>query len=190
VSRDDRTYARFYYEDFIRDYPDVWSDDLRFACWLRLFVRAEQMWPLPVELPRSVRPKVLAYLVERGLVSVSGDFYTVKGMDAERTRRRNAARNAAAQRWDSGRNANASADAMPRRDETSKDETSIPPPPTSGGRRRDETNARATGSSPRQLGQAPRDLGESPRQVTRREKRDPTPLHVILNRANANGGDQ
>lgn len=67
----------------------------------------------------------------------------------------------------------------------------IPPPPAERGRRRDGTNPRATGSSPRQNGHAPRDLGESPRQIVKAQKRDMTPLHVILARSNAagSGGD-
>ena len=181
----DRRYARFYYPEFVRDYQDVYTDDAAFATWLRLLVTAEQMWPMTPELPRSVRPRGLRVLVERGLVTTDGVTFHVKGLDAERTRRSASARNAAAVRWQSDRNADGNAESMPStRTRTSTKE--IPPPPTSGGRRKDGTNPRAQGTAPRQNGHAPRDLGESPRQVKRAEKRDPTPLHVILARAAEN----
>lgn len=62
-----------------------------------------------------------------------------------------------------------------------------PPPPAKRGRRKNRTNPRSEGTAPRQNGHAPRDLGESPRQTLRAEKRDPTPIHVILARSNAVG---
>lgn len=188
MSRDDRKYARFYFPEFIRDYPAVYRDDAALATWMRLLVIAEQMWPMPPELPRSVRPRPLRVLTLAGLVAVDGTTFQLKGHDAERTRRSESGRIGASVRWDSGGNANASADAVPSTS-TSTSTREIPPPPTSGGRRKDGTNLRATDSSPRQRGDAPRDRGESPRQVTRAQKRDMTPLHVILARANANGGD-
>lgn len=119
----DRTYARFYFPEFIRDYPHVYANDAAFAAWMRLFVTAEAMWPARPELPRSVRTKTLAILTSCGLVDTDGMTYSVKGMDAERTRRQDAARSAAAKRWHSNGNANAYADAMPRRDETRRDKT-------------------------------------------------------------------
>jgi hypothetical protein len=185
VSRDDRRYARFYYPEFIRDYPEVYADDAAFAAWMRLLVIAEQMWPMPAELPRSVRPRPLRTLIEAELVTVSGVTFALKGHAAERQRRSDTGRNASAKRWESERNANASANAMPSTS-TSTSKAEIPPPPTSGGRRKDATNPRSTGAAPRQNGHAPRDLGESPRQRVKAEKRDMTPLHVILARSNAN----
>lgn len=181
----DRRYARFYYPEFVRDYAHIYDDDAAFALWMRLLVTAEQMWPMPAELPRSVRPKALALLTSCGLVKVDGTRFAIKGLDAERTRRSDSARNAAAVRWESGRNAGRNAEALPST-RTSIDETNTPPPPTSGGRRNDGTNPRAQGTAPRQNGHAPRDLGASPRQVTKAEKRDPTPVHVILARASEN----
>lgn len=188
MTRDDRRYARFYYPEFIRDYPTVYADDAAFAAWMRLLVVAEQMWPMDGELPRSLRPRPLRTLVEAGLVTVTGSTFAIKGHAAERSRRSDSGRNAAAVRWDSGRNANASADAMPSTS-TSKSKADSPPPPTSGGKRSNGTNPRSAGMSPRQNGHAPRDLQESPRQVTKAAKRDMTPVHVILARSNANRED-
>jgi hypothetical protein len=119
----DRTYARFYYPEFIRDYPHVYADDAALSAWLRLFVTAEAMWPARAELPRSVKTRTLAKLTAYGLIETDGRTYSVKGMDAERSRRRDNARTAAAKRWHSDRNADAHADAMPKRDETSRDKT-------------------------------------------------------------------
>lgn len=118
----DRTYARFYFPEFIRDYPHIYADDAAFAAWMRLFVTAEAMWPAYPELPRSVRQRVLAKLTSCGLITTDGRTYQVKGMDAERTKRRDSARNAAAMRWQSARTAEGHASAMPRRDETRRDE--------------------------------------------------------------------
>ena len=178
----DRRYARFYYPEFIRDYPTVYSDDAAFATWMRLLVVAEQMWPLSMELPRSVKPRPLRVLVESGLVATDGTFFALKGLDAERTRRRDAGRKGAAVRWDSNGNANA----LPS-PSTSKDETNLPPPPAERGRRKDATNPRAVGTAPRQNGHAPRDIGTSPRQEREARKRGPSSLHEILRRAAAGG---
>lgn len=104
-----RKYLRFYYPEFQRDYPDIYADDATFAAWMRLLVLSEQTWPANPELPRSVRPKALAILRDRGLVIVTGTAYQLKGFVAERTARSSAAAYAAAVRWQSGGNA----DAMP-----------------------------------------------------------------------------
>lgn len=174
-----RQFARFYYDDFIAEYPAVYADDALLSSWLRLLVIAEKMWPMAPEVPRSVRPRPLSLLIDAGLVAMTGEHcYRIRGLDAERTRRRNAARNAAAQRWQSDGNADAPAEAMPRRDEERRGE--IPPPPTSGGRRADRTNPRALGESPRQTSTNPRANGESPRQERQAEKTGPTALRDVM----------
>lgn len=172
MSRTDRHFARFYYDDFIREFPEVYADDAAFAAWMRLLVRAEKDWPTVPELPRSIRPKALRVLVDAGLVTLcDAHCYRILGLDAERTRRQGAGRKGAAVRWDNERNANASAVAMPRRDETRRDE--ITPPPAELGRRKSGTNPRATGTNPRAN-------GTSPRQERDKQKRGPTRLHEIL----------
>jgi hypothetical protein len=103
----DRRYARFYYPEFVHDYPDVYADDAAFATWMRLLVTAEQMCPMDPEIPRSTRSKPLSKLVDRGLVATDGRTYAIKGHAAERDRRSQTGRNAAAVRWESERNANA-----------------------------------------------------------------------------------
>lgn len=173
MTRDDRKYARFYYPEFIRDYPAVYADDAAFATWMRLLVIGEQMWPMPVELPRSVRPRALRLLIEAGLVATDGTNFALKGLDAERSRRRDTARNAAAQRWDSGRNA----DAVPS---TSTSTSTNDSPPPQVGRRKNGTNPRAQGTNPRAS-------GTSIRQEREGRKRQPVSLHDILKAANAGG---
>lgn len=121
MARDERTYARFYYPEFIRDYPHIYTDDAAFAAWVRMFVTAEAMWPAGPELPRSVKTRILAKLTSSGLITTDGRTFRVRGMDAERTRRQESARKAAAMRWHSTGNASAHADAMPRRDETRRE---------------------------------------------------------------------
>jgi len=162
-------YARLYHK-FSGEYPDIYADDRALAAWVRLLMLADATWPMRPPMPRSARPKVLALLVGAGLVILDGDTYTVRGLDAERIRRRDAGRVGAAKRWESDGNAVgnaiASADVMPSivRAEQSR---SIPPPPAERGRRKDGTNPRAVGTSPRQNDHAPRDQGTSPRQEKR-----------------------
>lgn len=193
--RPDRKYARFYYDDFIREYPAVYADDVAFAAWGRLLVTAEKMWPIPPELPRSLKPRALRALVAAGLVEQCGQqCFRIRGLDAERTRRSGLARNAADARWNADGNAASTADGnaevdaenMPRRVRV-REETSTPPPPTNGGRRTDRTNPRAVGASPRQNGTSPRETGESPRKVREAQKRGPSKLSEILSRAAAAG---
>jgi hypothetical protein len=129
-------------------------------------------------LPRSVKSAPLRLLAEAGLIAVNDDEYVMRGLDAERNRRRDAARTGAAKRWESERNANA----LPRRerDEKSRDEKESPPPPAKRGRRSDGTNPRAQGTAPRPNGTNPRANGASPRDVRDAHKRGPSSLHEIL----------
>jgi hypothetical protein len=185
MARPERPYARVYFDDLQRDYPDIYADDAALAAWLRLLVIAEKMWPSVPEVPRSIRPRALYSLVDAGLVErMPPHCYRIKGLDAERTRRQESARNAAGVRWQSDRNAAGNAEPMPstRRDEN---ETKIPPPPTRGGRRKDGTNPRQTGTEPRSNGTNPRAIGTSTRQVRKAEKRGgfPASIHDILQAA-------
>jgi hypothetical protein len=188
----DDPYSRFYHR-FAREFPHIYADDAAFAAWGRLLMAADAAWPLRPALPRSVRPKVIRLLVGAGLLILEGDYYTCRGLDAERERRRRAGKRGAAGRWgkddaddeppddamgNAVRNAPRSptgnapngADAMPRRDETRRDEI-LPPPPAKRGRRKDGTNPRATGDDPRANGTNLRASGESPKQQREAEKR-------------------
>ncbi len=174
------SYSRLYHR-FPEEFQAIYEDDRTLATWVRLLLQADASWPLRPPLPRSVKARPLAVLVDAGLVSVSGDTYRIRGLDAERNRRSDAGRIGAVKRWQSDGNANASATAMPRRDETSKGETrEIPPPPAERGRRADETNPRALGSNPRANGTSPRAEGTSTRQRRIGEKTGPTQLGSVL----------
>lgn len=186
-------YSRLYHR-FASEFPTIYADDRALATWIRLLLQADASWPMRPPIARSVRPKPLAQLVEVGLVTLLGDAYAVKGLDAERTRRREAARTGAAKRWQSDGNANASANAMPRRDETrlTEETTKIPPPPAERGRRANGTAPRSTGASPRNRGANPRAKGTSTRQLRKAEKSGPLALstHELLRRAAAAGAPE
>lgn len=136
------TYARLYHK-FAYEFPAIYGNDRLLAAWVRLLMVADASWPMRPPIPRSVPVRAWNTLVDCGLVLPDGDTYTIRGLDAERTRRRDAGRTGAAKRWENernaDRNANASAVAMPNRTEKSN----TPLPPTGGGRRADATNPRA-----------------------------------------------
>ncbi len=121
VRRDDRKYVRVYY-DILREYPDICADVGAFGLWVRLLMMADSIFPGVPSLPRLARPRDLTKLVDAGLVTISGDTFTLRGLEAERARRGASARNAAAVRWHSERSASGDPVRMPRRDETRRDE--------------------------------------------------------------------
>lgn len=180
MTRVDRHYVRVYHDDLQRDYPAIYADDAALAAWLRLLVVADKMWPSIPELPRSIRPRALYTLVESGLVEqLPGHCFRIRGHDAERAKRQQSAKDAAASRWQSKGNAAGTAERMPSRAET-ETETEYPSP-AERGRRMDGTNPRALGTNPRAN-------GTSPRQVREEQKRGGlTSIHDILQAA-AKGG--
>lgn len=106
-----RQFARFYYREFKRDYPDIYADDAAWAAWSRMLIASEEAWPAMPELPRWLKPRVLRILTDRGLIKVTGSTFILKGWVTDRAKRQKAASNAAAQRWHSDGNADAHADA-------------------------------------------------------------------------------
>ncbi len=115
-----RTYCRVYHE--IVDDPDferVYGNRTALGAWLQMLLTADAMYPASAPMPP--RDPTVRLLIESGLViEKPGNRYSIKGLQAERERRSASARIGAAKRWDTERNANA----MPRRDETSKDKPS------------------------------------------------------------------
>lgn len=94
-------YSRLYHR-FSREFPGIYADDAALAAWVRLLLVADASWPMHPPIPRSVNDAALNALIKAKLVLLDGDCYTVRGLDAERNRRSDAARNAAAMRWHSG----------------------------------------------------------------------------------------
>lgn len=132
---DNRKYSRLYHEAVDdRKFRDVWGDDACLALWVRLLVAADASWPSSAAFPRSVKKRALGVLVAARLVDVhpDGDHYRIHGLDAERSRRSDAASYAADVRWHTNGNADSNADRiadgtagrnadlMPSKDETSK----------------------------------------------------------------------
>jgi hypothetical protein len=154
-------YVRVYYR--IIDDPkfrDVYDDDSRLACWMRLLLVADGTWPAPAPIPVNVKRSAFQHLVDVGLVDLfPGSRYRIHGMDAERGERRDKAA-AAARIMHSKRSANAvheqstsSATAEQRAEQQSMHsaplrseplQPDIPPNPRKRG-------LRSNGTSPRQV---------------------------------------
>jgi hypothetical protein len=121
----DDPYSRIYHR-LMREYPSVWSSDAQLATYVRLLITAEKYWPDRPSLPRYLTRAVRA-LVDADLIRVESDYtYRVRGLDAERNRRRSAASSAASRRW-------AVRPAMLDENETRQDETSNRREPNNGG---------------------------------------------------------
>lgn len=86
----DRSYSRLYHV-FADEFPNVYDDDRALACWVRLLIGADAAWPTRPSVPADVNRKMLAVLQGADLVTVERGRYTVRGLDAERERRRAAA---------------------------------------------------------------------------------------------------
>ena len=97
-------------------FTKVWRNDHALATWLRCLILADAMWPIPAPMPR--RNPTVQLLIREGLIVDEGNGrYSIRGQRAERERRSNAARIAAASRWG---NAPASGGSMPSRGEESR----------------------------------------------------------------------
>lgn len=96
-----RPYARIYYQDLKRDYPEVWFDPTALSTFVRLLTEAEIAYPAEPELPRSIRRADLSILTACGLIQVVNGHgvYRVKGHAKERAERLERAGRGAAKRW-------------------------------------------------------------------------------------------
>ena len=98
-------YSRVYWS--IIDDPKfsaIYDDDHHLSAWLRLLLAADQSWPASAHIPAGCQRSSIAALVTAGLIDRAGSRYRVHGLDAERAKRSESGRNAAALRWHSGRN--------------------------------------------------------------------------------------
>ncbi len=86
-------YSRVYWS-VIDDpkFAHVYDDDRALATWLRLLLVADQAWPASAHLPGTTRRQAVSLLVSAGLIDIQpGGRYRIHGLDAERTRRKDAA---------------------------------------------------------------------------------------------------
>jgi hypothetical protein len=120
----DRKYVRVYYS-VVNDerFAEVYHDARHLGTWLQLLLVADAMYPADAPIPAYASRASVKALVDCGLIDLRPHSqYRVHGLASEREMRTHSARNAAAVRWQSGRNA----DPMPRRDETRRDESRAP----------------------------------------------------------------
>jgi len=86
-------YSRLYWT--IVDDPKfvtIYDDDHHFAAWTRMLMIADQAHPASAHLPSNVRRASVTALADAGLIDLQpGHRYRVRGLDAERERRRVAA---------------------------------------------------------------------------------------------------
>lgn len=85
-------YSRVYWS--IVDDPkfvNIYGDDHHLATWLRLLMAADALWPASCPLPVTARKASITALAEAGLIDLLPFGFKVRGLDAERGRRREAA---------------------------------------------------------------------------------------------------
>jgi hypothetical protein len=126
---DDRKYVRIYMAVIDDErFAGIYDDDHHWAAYTRLLMLAEAAWPASTPLPRSARRASVAALSAAGIIELgAADRYRVHGLDPERQRRADHAREAAKQRWSNAPGnaaSNAPGNAQSMLDETSIDETS------------------------------------------------------------------
>jgi len=114
----DRPYSRVYWSVMDDEKFDGIREDVRhFGSWTILLIVADMAHPAPAFLPTTVPKASVRALSACGLIDLlSGGRFRVHGLASERGMRSDSARNAAASRWHSERNA------KPMLDETSIDE--------------------------------------------------------------------
>jgi hypothetical protein len=115
-------YSRVYWE--IVDDPKfatIFDSDANLAAWLRLLLIADQAYPASGAVPANCRKASLVALEEADLITRSGSRFRLKGLEAERERRKAAAttRGPNGPRTVPGRSPDGDLD-KPRRDETSQ----------------------------------------------------------------------
>jgi hypothetical protein len=113
-------YSRVYWSVMDDAKFDGIREDVRhLGAWCLLLIVADMAHPAPAFVPASVPKASFRALTECGLIDVlSGGRFRVHGLESERAKRSETARNASASRWHTERNA------KPMLDETRLDKTS------------------------------------------------------------------
>jgi hypothetical protein len=138
----DRRYARIYYDELEREFPDVWRDPVLRGEYTLLLAVADRAWPASPEVPRLARSAAVRRLAEAGLIFLEEPYhYRCRGMDKERSARRERAAHAAGVRYadrtaasTASGTAGSTASAMPNRAEPSRAEKSRADAPASDDR--------------------------------------------------------
>jgi uncharacterized protein YbdZ (MbtH family) len=73
-------------------FATIYGDDHHLATWLRLLMAADALWPASCSLPANARKASVKALSDAGLIDILPFGFRVRGLDAERGRRREAAR--------------------------------------------------------------------------------------------------
>jgi hypothetical protein len=87
-------YSRVYW-DIVDDpkFRTIFDNNDHLATWLRLLMQADAQWPASSAVPATARKASVKALSDAGLIDlVTGGRFRVHGLDAERGRRREAAR--------------------------------------------------------------------------------------------------
>lgn len=97
----DGPYSRVYWTVMSDEKFDGVREDVRlFGAWALLLVVADMAWPAPAFVPPTVAKALVDRLATVELIDrLPGSRFRVHGLDAERAKRSDSARNAAALRW-------------------------------------------------------------------------------------------
>lgn len=135
MSNDRDPYSRHYWK-LVDDqkFEEIFDDDHHYATWGRLLMIADQAWPASAHLPASARKSSVAKLAEVKLIEIlPGGRFRMVGTQAEREKRSQQAKDAAAARWgiadgnaasNADSNADASVPGMPSKAKQSSTEQS------------------------------------------------------------------
>lgn len=97
-------YSRVYW-DIVDDpkFGTIFDNNDHLATWLRLLMQADAQWPASSAVPATARKASVKALSDAGLIDlVPGGRFRVHGLDAERGRRREAARTGTKREPDGG----------------------------------------------------------------------------------------
>lgn len=86
----ERSYSRVYWSVMDDEkFQGIYEDDGAFACWVRLLMTADALYPQAPHLPRSTKKRPLQMLVDARIVDLLANHrYRIRGLDSERERRK------------------------------------------------------------------------------------------------------
>ena len=104
MTRERAPYSRVYWSVLDDAKFDAVRSDMRhFGSWCLMLVLADMSYPSPAFVPPTVPRRSLTALADSGLIDLlAGSRYRIHGLDAERTRRSDLARDAVRHRYERG----------------------------------------------------------------------------------------